>query len=57
MIFKLEFDNGKENGSNSGEYEVEVIWDSTVYVRESEGHLSSFYYLVLWKGYLEEENI
>ena len=44
-------------GDNSGEYEVEAIWDSTVYARESEsGHLPGFYYLVLWKRYLEEEN-
>ena len=29
------------------EYEVEVIWESIVYIRESEsGHLPGFYYLV-----------
>ena len=39
------------------EYEVEGIQDSAVYEKESEaGHLPGFYYLVLWKGYLEEEN-
>ena len=39
------------------EYEVEAIRDSAVYARESEsGHLSGLYYLVFWKGYLEEEN-
>ena len=33
---------------NSGEYEVEAIWDSAVYARESElGHLQGLYYLVL----------
>ena len=44
-------------GDDSGEYKVEVIWDSAVYARESEsGHLSGLYYLVSWKGYPEEEN-
>ena len=42
---------------NSGEYEVETIQDSMVYVRESKsGPLSVLYYLVLWKRYIEEEN-
>ena len=41
----------------SGEYEVEAIRDNAVYARESEsGHLLGLYYLVSWKGYLEEEN-
>ena len=32
---------------NSGEYEVEPIWDSAVYARESKsGHLPGLYYLV-----------
>ena len=45
-------------GDDSGEYEVEAIRNSAVYVKESEsGHLPSFYYLVSWKGYPEEENI
>ena len=45
-------------GDDSGEYEVEVIRDSTVYVRVSEsGHLSGLYYLVSYKRYPEEENI
>ena len=42
-------------GDNSREYEMEAIWDSAVYARESElGYLPGFYYLVFWKGYLEE---
>ena len=46
------------DAGNSREYEVEAIRDSTVYARESKsGHLSGLYYLVLWKGYPEEENI
>ena len=44
-------------GDDSGKYEVEAIWDSAVYARESEsGHLPGLYYLVSWKGYPEEEN-
>ena len=44
-------------GDDSGEYEVEAIWDNAVYARESEsGHLPGLYYLVSWKGYPEEEN-
>lgn len=51
--FQLELDE-----SNSEEYKVEAIWDSGVYAKESDsGHLSGFYYLVLWKSYPEEENI
>ena len=50
----MEFDAG---GHKSIEYKVEVIWDSTVYARESESvHLPGFYYLVSWKWYPKEEN-
>ena len=50
----MKFDTGKDD---SEKYKVEAIWDSEVYVRESEsGHLPGFYYLVSWKGYPEEEN-
>ena len=43
---------------NSDEYEIEAIWDSALYARESKsGHLPGLYYLVFWKGYPEEENI
>ena len=45
-----------EAGEKGEEYKVEAIWDSTVYARESEGHLPGLYYLVLWKGYPKEEN-
>ena len=49
----VELDAGDENG----EYEVEAIWDSEVYARESEsGHLPGLYHLVSWKRYPEEEN-
>ena len=44
-------------GNEGSEYKVEAIWDSAVYARESKsGHLPGLYYLVSWKGYLEEEN-
>ena len=34
-------------GDNSREFELEAIWDSALYARESEsGHLPGFYYLV-----------
>ena len=49
-----ELDAGDDD---SGEYEVEAIRDSEVYVRKSEsGHLPGLYYLVSWKEYPEEEN-
>ena len=44
-------------GDKSREYKVKAIWDSAVYARKLEsGHLPGRYYLVSWKGYLEEEN-
>ena len=46
-----------DTGDKNGDYEVEVIQDSKVYAKELElGHLLGLYYLVSWKGYLEEEN-
>ena len=45
------------SNKDSKEYEVEAIWDSVVYANKSEsGHLPGLYYLVVWKGYPEEEN-
>ena len=42
---------------DSKEYEVEAIWDSTVYASKLElGQLLVLYYLVAWKGYPKEEN-
>ena len=41
----------------NGEYEVDVIWENAVYTKKlKSGHLPGLYYLVSWKGYLEEEN-
>ena len=48
---QLEFEVG-----NNKEYKVEGIWDSAVYARELARQLLGLYYLVLWKGYSEEEN-
>ena len=48
----------KFEACNNKEYEVDGIWDSAVYVKKSiTGQLPGLYYLILWKGYLEEENI
>ena len=42
---------------DSEESEVGAIWDSAVYANESEsGQLPGLYYLVVRKGYPEEEN-
>ena len=39
-----ELDNGDED---SEEYEVEAIWDSSIYANKSEsGHLPGLYYLI-----------
>ena len=44
-------------GDNKGnKYKVKAICDSAVYARELAGHLPGLYYLVSWKGYLEEKN-
>ena len=49
---QLEFKAG-----NNKKYEIDGIWNSTVYNKESTiAQLPELYYLVLWKGYPEEEN-
>ena len=50
-VIELDFE-----ADNSKMYKVKAIWDSVVYVRKLEGHLPELYYLVVWKGYFEEEN-
>ncbi len=47
-----------ENDGDGEEYEVEAIRDNMVYTKELDSghHLPGLYYLVSWKGYLEEEN-
>ena len=50
----FEFEAGDDKDK---EYEVDGIWDSAVYAKESAtGQLPGLYYLVSWKGYPEEEN-
>ena len=47
----------KFEAGNNKKYEVDNIWDSMVYAKESAtGQLPRLYYLVLWKGYPKEEN-
>lgn len=43
--------------SNNKKYKVEAIWDSVVYVKKVDRYLLELYYLVVWKGYLEDKNI
>ncbi len=47
--FEFEAEDNKE-------YEVEAIIDSAVYDLQANDQIPSLYYIVLWKGYLEEEN-
>ena len=48
--------NFKFEAGNDKEYKIKGIWDSTVYTKESVRQLPELYYLILWKGYLEEKN-
>ena len=50
-VTELEFET-----SNSKKYEMEAIWDSTIYGNKADGHLLSLYYLVMWKRHPEEKN-
>ena len=51
-VTELESDAG-----DNKKYKVEAIWDSTIYVMESEsGYLPRLYYLIIWKGYSQEKN-
>ena len=52
-VRQIKFDAGDDD---SGEYEVEAIWDSTIYMRESESaHLPGFYYQVSQKNIQRNE--
>ena len=53
MIRQMEFNAEDKNG---GEYKVEVIQDSAVFAKETDGHLLGLYYLIAWKGYPEKKN-
>lgn len=49
---QLELDKGNSKG-----YKFEIICDSEVYAKKLDnGHPPGFYFLVSWKGYLEEKN-
>ena len=54
---RQEFSVSEFELGNDKEYEVEAIWDNAVYANKADGHLSELYYLVVWKGYLEEKSI
>ncbi len=47
----LEFKAGDDK-----EYKVKAIIDSAVYGQQANDQMPGLYYLVLWKGYPEEEN-
>lgn len=42
---------------NNKKYEVELIWDSIVYIKKADKHLQKLYYLIVWKVYPKENNI
>ncbi len=47
----LEFEAGGDK-----EYKIKAIIDSAIYGQQTNDQMPSLYYLVLWKGYPEEEN-
>ena len=49
--------NFELKAGNNKKYEIDSIWDSMIYSKESIEQLLGLYYLVLWKGYPEEKNI
>ncbi len=48
---ELEFGAG-----DNKEYEIKAIIDSAVYNQQANDQMPGLYYLILWKGYPEEEN-
>lgn len=47
-VGEINFDVDNNEGRK---YKIKIIWNSMVYIRESEiGHLSGFYYLILLKN-------
>lgn len=36
---------------------MEAIQNSVVYIKKADRYLQKLYYLIIWKGYLKEENI
>ncbi len=54
-LLELEKELEFEAGGNK-EYEVKPIIDSAVYGQQANDQMPNLYYLILWKGYPEEEN-
>lgn len=54
MTSLLEFENDNDD---SKQYKIEVVCNSTVYVRGLEDYLLGFYYLIFYNGYPEKKNI
>ncbi len=46
----------KFKARDNEKYKVEAIINSKVYGKKANNQISSLYYLVLWKSYLEEKN-
>ena len=45
------------NINENGKYKVKITQYSAVYIKKlKSGHFLGLYFLVSWKGYLEEEN-
>lgn len=42
---------------NNKKYKIKAIVDSTVYNKKINNQMLDFYYLILWKSYLKDENI
>ena len=56
ILLKLEKELEFEIRGNK-KYELKVIINSAIYGQQANSHqISGFYYLVFWKGYLEEKN-
>lgn len=47
----------KFKACNNKEYKLEAIQNITIYAKKAGSHLLELYYLIIQKGYLEEENI
>ena len=48
--------NLKFEPGNNKKYEVKAIINNAIYSQQANNQMLGFYYFVLWKGYLEEEN-
>lgn len=42
--------------SDNKENKIEAIKDNAIYTKKADKYLLELYYLIVWKGYLEEEN-